>query len=155
MKTTGRVTKKLALRAGTRGKKVAGEPVLRPAATTGRVPRITKLMALAIKFDQMIRDGVVKDQAELARLGFVTRARVTQIMNLLNLAAPIQESLLSIALPSRGRDRITERQLRRLLEFNEWSGQSSVWSTLANVASWAQGAGSASRGARPQSRRRS
>jgi len=44
------------------------------------------LLALAIRLDQLIRDGVVADQAELARLGHVSRARLTQIMNLLYLA---------------------------------------------------------------------
>lgn len=52
----------------------------------GRVPRISRLMALAIRFDQLIRDGVVEDQAQLARLGHVSRARLTQITNLLALA---------------------------------------------------------------------
>jgi hypothetical protein len=71
---------------------------LRPgeAAPTvpGRVPRVSRLMALAIRFDQLIRAGVVADQAELARLGHVTRARLTQIMNLLCLAPDIQEAIL-------------------------------------------------------------
>lgn len=35
----------------------------------GRIPRISKLMALAIHFDQLIRDGVVANQAEIARQG--------------------------------------------------------------------------------------
>ena len=38
---------------------------------SARVPRVAKLMALAIRFDQLIRDGVVADQVELARLGYV------------------------------------------------------------------------------------
>jgi hypothetical protein len=92
-------------------------------------------MALAIKFDQMIRDGVVKDQAELARLAFVTRARVTQIMNLLNLAGPIQEALLNRVSATIGKDRLTERQLRPLLDFNEWSRQSSAWAMFNRSAS--------------------
>lgn len=50
----------------------------------GRVPRISRLMALAIRFDRLVQAGEVADYAELARLGHVTRARVTQIMNLLN-----------------------------------------------------------------------
>jgi hypothetical protein len=50
-----------------------------PWATGGRVPRVSRLMALAIRFDRLIRDGVVADQAELARLGYVSRARLTQI----------------------------------------------------------------------------
>ncbi|MEQ8785151.1 MAG: HDOD domain-containing protein [Pirellulaceae bacterium] len=57
-------------------------------------------MALAIRLDQLIRDGVVTDQAELARLGHVTRARLTQIMNLLNLADLFIASLLQdMAIP--------------------------------------------------------
>ncbi len=46
---------------------------------------IAKLMALAIRFEQMAWGGEVADYAELARLRHVTRARMTQIMNLLNL----------------------------------------------------------------------
>jgi hypothetical protein len=41
--------------------------------------RGSKLMALAIKFDQLILDRVVKDQAKIARLGFVTRAQVVLV----------------------------------------------------------------------------
>ena len=59
-----------------------------------RLPRIARLMALAIKFDGMLREGVVTDYADLARLGSVTRARMTQIMNLLNLAPDIQEQMI-------------------------------------------------------------
>ena len=51
-------------------------------------------MALAIHFDGLIPSGAVTNYAELARLGNVIRARVTQIMNLLMLAPAIQESLL-------------------------------------------------------------
>ena len=61
----------------------------------GRVPRITRLMALAIRFEQLVRGGVVADYAELARLGHVTRARMTQITNLLHLAPDIQEEYCS------------------------------------------------------------
>lgn len=42
-----------------------------------RVPRVAKLMALAIRFEGLIAGGVVTDYAELARLGHVTRARMT------------------------------------------------------------------------------
>lgn len=51
-------------------------------------------MALAIKFEDMIARGEVRDYAEIARLGFVTRARLTQIMNLTLLAPEIQEAIL-------------------------------------------------------------
>jgi hypothetical protein len=47
----------------------------------GRViPRIARLMAFAIRFEGLVRDERVRDYAELARLGCVTRARMTQIV---------------------------------------------------------------------------
>lgn len=83
-----------------------------------KVPRIARLLALAIHFDRLIREGKVKDYAEIARLGGVTRARVTQVMNLLNLAPLLQERLLSGAVVSE-----SERTLRRVTPQIDWSGQ--------------------------------
>ena len=60
----------------------------------GRVPRISKLMALAIRYEQMLNDGVVQSQTELAELQHVSQPRMTQIMNLLHLAPEIQEEIL-------------------------------------------------------------
>lgn len=95
----------------------------KPAQPAARIPRVAKLMALAIRFDQLIRDGVVADQAELARLGHVSRARVTQIMNLLNLAPAIQEELLFLPPVDRGRDAVTERDLRAIVMEVNWAEQ--------------------------------
>ena len=94
---------------------------------TGRVPRVARLMALAIRFDQLIRDGVVADQAELARIGHVSRARLTQIMNLLNLAPDIQEEILFLPPTDRGRDAVTERELRPITANTGWSKQRRMW----------------------------
>ena len=67
-------------------------PSEEPERGTGeRLTRITRLMALAVRFEGLLQEGTVKDYADLARLGGVTRARITQIMNLRNLAPPIQE----------------------------------------------------------------
>src|SRR5688572_6482537 len=107
-----------------RKKKVSGKPAV------GRVPRVARLMALAIRFDQMIRDGVVADQAELARLGHVTRARLTQVMNLLALAPDIQEAILLLDPTSHGRDRICERDLRSISKVTDWLKQRRAWSRL-------------------------
>ena len=68
----------------------------------GPVPRITRLMALAIEFDRLLRAGQVASQAELARLGHVSRTRLTQIMNLTLLAPDIQERCCSIPVRMRG-----------------------------------------------------
>ena len=93
----------------------------------GRLPRIARLMALAIKFDGMVRDGVATDYADLARLGLVTRARMTQIMNLLNLAPEIQEEILFLTGPTQGRETIAERNLRPLARIVSWDRQRKLW----------------------------
>ena len=46
------------------------------AGSRAPIPRIARLMALAIKFQEMVERGEVRDYADLARLGYVTRARV-------------------------------------------------------------------------------
>jgi hypothetical protein len=95
-------------------------------SAVGRIPRVARLMALAIRFDQLIRDGVVADQAELARLGQVTRARLTQIMNLLMLAPDIQGELLFLESRT-GRERVSERRLRKVAAMVGWSEQRAAW----------------------------
>lgn len=118
---------KVHFRCGRNGRKhlEAGDAPL--PSQSGRVPRISRLMALAIRFDGLIREGAVADQAELARLGHVTRARVTQIMNLLHLAPDIQESLLFLPRVERGRDPIQERQLRPIAAIADWRKQRRMW----------------------------
>jgi hypothetical protein len=99
-----------------------GEDLVSPTKTNlGRPPRIACLLALAHRFDGMVRTGTVKDYAELARLGHVTRARVTQIMNLLNLAPEIQEYLLWLS--SGCGCEVTERDLRRIAGEVRWDRQ--------------------------------
>ena len=102
----------------------------KPERPASRGPRVAKLMALAIRFDQLIRDGVVADQAELARLGHVSRARVTQIMNLLNLAPDIQEALLFLSPVKQGKDAVTERKLRAVVAEADWGRQWEMWKRL-------------------------
>ena len=87
------------------------------AATTSAraIPRVARLMALAIRFDQLIKDGTVTDQVELARLGRVSRARLTQIMNLLNLAPDLQEDVLHLQRAGQGRSAISERSIRPIV----------------------------------------
>ena len=96
----------------------------------GRVPRIAKLMALALRFDRLIKDGEITDQAELARLGQVSRARVTQIMNLLLLAPDIQEAILFLPRTHEGRDAIRERHIRPITTVLDWRKQRRWWKQL-------------------------
>jgi hypothetical protein len=87
------------------------------ATAAPRIPRTTRLMALAIKFQDMVDRGEVQDYADLARLGLVTRARLTQIMNLLLLAPDIQEEILLKAMS------YTERALRLISTRVSWEEQ--------------------------------
>lgn len=121
------IKRKVHFRQGRRTRKEMGVGEAPPEAPAGRVPRVSRLMALAIRLDQLIRDGVVADQAELARLGHVSRARLTQIMNLLCLAPDIQEQILFLPATERGRDAITERQLRPIAATLSWSKQRQFW----------------------------
>jgi hypothetical protein len=84
-------------------------------------------MALAIRFEQLLREGVVADYAALARLGHVSRARVTQIMNLLCLAPDLQEALLFLPRTERGRDPIILRNLQPIAAVLDWREQRRLW----------------------------
>ena len=90
------------------------------------VPRIARLMALAIRFDRLLRAEEFRDYAELARLGRVTRARMTQIMKLLDLAPDIQEQILF--LPNlKG---LNERNLRPIVSRIDWNEQRRMFQKL-------------------------
>lgn len=75
----------------------------------------------------MIRAGEIEDLATAARLCGVTRARMTQISNLVLLAPKIQEEILDLPPVTRGRDRITERHLRVIISDEEWDRQRARW----------------------------
>jgi hypothetical protein len=82
-------------------------------------------MALAIKLQDMLDRGEVRDFAKIARLGYVSRARVTQLMNLLLLAPDLQERLLfSTETENNGR---TERALRSVASATDWEQQRLLW----------------------------
>ena len=83
------------------------------------MPRIARLLALAHKFQGMLDRGEVASMADLARLGRVSRARITQIMDLLMLAPDIQEELLC----GEGHKGLTLRGLRGVCGTPDWAEQ--------------------------------
>ena len=107
-------------------RQAAGRPKKTAAPAPPRIPRLTRLMALAIKFQDMIDRGEVKDYADLARLGFVTRARVTQIMNLCLLAPDIQLAILNAQVLGG----LTEQRLRTAVREVTWASQRIVLAGL-------------------------
>src|SRR6202161_4942825 len=84
-------------------------PLIEPPA---RAPRIARLLALAHKLDAMVRSGEITHYGQLARLGHISPARLTQIMVLLHLSPTIQESILF--LPAADARFVTELTLRRI-----------------------------------------
>ena len=97
----------------------------------GRVPRVARLLALAHKIDEMIRTAEIENLATAAQLCGVTRARMTQVMNLFLLAPAIQEEILDLPSVTRGRDPITERNLRGIVGESVWDRQLTLWRRLA------------------------
>jgi hypothetical protein len=60
----------------------------------------------------------------------VTRARVTQIMNLLNLAPDIQKDILFLPRTASGRDHVSEWQVRHITAEPDWRKQRRLWQEL-------------------------
>jgi hypothetical protein len=94
--------------------------------------RISRLLALALKMEQMIHKGVVNNYSDLAELGRVSAARVTQVMNLLHLAPDIQEEILLRKTPQ---DWLRESAVRKLSSIVLWSEQRDRWQELLAAAS--------------------
>jgi hypothetical protein len=90
------------------------------------IPRIARLMALAIRLEELVRDGTVQNYAELAQLGRVTRARMTQITKLLQLAPDLQEQILFLP-PLKG---LNERNLRAVVQQLDWSEQRPIFEKM-------------------------
>lgn len=87
-------------------------------------------MALALRFEELLAKGEIADQADLARLAQVTRARVTQIMNLRLLAPDIQEELLFLPAIESGRVPLTVMQLQPIAGEPDWKRQREMWRGL-------------------------
>ncbi|HVU63973.1 MAG TPA: hypothetical protein VHC70_08350 [Phycisphaerales bacterium] len=102
------------------------EPVPPPV----RIPRIARLLALALRFEGLVRRGEVDGYADLARLGHVTRARISQIMDLVNLAPDIVEEILFMTVAGAERDPFTERDLRSIVRHADWARQREVWRAM-------------------------
>jgi hypothetical protein len=103
------------------------EPVEMPV---GRVPRVSKLMALALSIEARVRAGELESYAHVAELGHVTRARITQIVNLVNLAPDLIEDILFLPRIETGRDSILLRDLQPIAQQLDWKKQRKRWREL-------------------------
>ena len=107
-------------------------------AAEGRIPRVSRLLALAIKLEQMVREGVASSYANLAAAGQVSGARMSQIVALTNLAPTIQEQLLFLPHTISGVDRIVEKDLRAIAGVVDWQQQITLFRNLAEPGSRSQ-----------------
>ena len=115
---------------GQRSRPHAASGAPTPSLPPGRVPRISRLVALALRLDELVRTGVVADYATLAELAHVSRARMSQILNLLLLAPDIQQALLFLPRTLRGLDPIHLRELQPLVSVLDWGQQRALWQAL-------------------------
>ena len=104
------------------------------ALPRGRVPRVARFLALALRLESQLREGILKDCAEVARLGHVTRARVSQILSLVNLAPDIQEAILFLPGTQRGRDRVILSDVLPITMELDWKRQRRAWRRLVGTA---------------------
>ena len=97
---------------------------------TGRLPRVTQVVAMAIHFQDMIRCGEARDYADLARLGCITRERMSQIMELVWLAPDIQKEILDFPPTGKSRFPVSEVAVRRIAGKLSWEAQLDLWLNL-------------------------
>ena len=86
-------------------------------APTRLASRVARMLALAYLIERQVESGAIKNHGEAARLLGVSRARMAQVVALLNLAPAIQEGLLL------GRLKVSERELRGVVREAAWEAQ--------------------------------
>ncbi len=94
-----------------RGTKTEAKP------STPHPSRAAQMLALAHHVERLVEAGELTGYAEAARSLGLTRARMTQVMNLLLLAPEIQEQVLVRKING------SERRLRKVVKEADWCRQ--------------------------------
>jgi hypothetical protein len=102
------------------------KPVRKPA-------RVARMLAFAHKVKQAIEVKDYEGQADAARQLGLTRARVSQLMDLTWLSPSIQEEILFLERVD-GLEPLTERSLRNAVSFPEWTEQEEAWQRLLHTS---------------------
>lgn len=114
-------------------RRVAAKSTESSPVEAGSIPRISRLMAVAIRLEGLLQTGEVSDLTELARLSHVTQPRMSQILNLAQLAPDIQEELLFLPRITAGRATIHEKMLRPVSAEICWQKQREVWRRILSI----------------------
>ena len=112
------------------GRQASPSSTDQPSLPPGRVPRVSRLMALALRLHELVRTGQVTNYSTLASLGQVTRARISQIASLVHLAPDIQEAILFLPPTLRGRDALILADLLPIAACIDWRKQRRLWRKL-------------------------
>ena len=99
-------------------------------AKPSRLPRITRLMALAIKYEQLLKSGEIYGQEALARLAGIDRSLISRILRLRLLSPRIQEQLLNLSEITKGREELGLTKLIPLTRIHSWSKQETAFAEL-------------------------
>lgn len=88
-----------------------------------RLPRVTRLMALAFKYEHLMKSGLVNNHADLANLAGVDRSHISSILRFRLLAPDIQEWLLNLPEADHSTDPVGFMQLRDIAAISSWEKQ--------------------------------
>ena len=105
------------------GKRFASEP---PPGPVHRPARVAVMLAFAHKVQRAIDEGRIPDQAEVARRLGVSRARLTQILDLTLFAPDVQERILRLEAVD-GVQPLGEKVLRSVVRSRSWRLQRARW----------------------------
>jgi len=111
------------------GKTFIDGPPLPPPEPVRRPARVAVMLALAHKIQDAIDRGVARDRAEVARRLGLTRARLTQLMDL-TLLDPRLQLLVLTSESTDGVEPLSERHLRRLAQEASWVAQRKLWAEV-------------------------
>jgi hypothetical protein len=110
---------------------------LPPPPPAGRIARAAYALALAHAFEDRLARGLAGDLADLARQTGLSRARITQLCDLLLLAPDLQEEVLFRS-EGPGVRPLTERGLRGVVRALDWAEQRLRYRALV-ARSWRYG----------------
>jgi hypothetical protein len=127
------ITKQVHFRQGRGTGKALKESTASTQEPLGRVPRLSPLMVLAIRMQELVDAGEVADYAELAQLAQVSRPRITQIMSLLHLAPDIQQEILFLSRTDGSRAPIREHMVPPIAAAIDWRKQRRKWDELKSA----------------------
>lgn len=108
--------------------------VTTPTVRQGTIPRISRALAVAVHFQQMLERGELRTYADLARLAAVSKERISQLMMLNWLAPDIQDAVLRLPPTFGGRFAISETTLRKIAKRPNWEEQRINWAELTDNA---------------------